>query len=168
MNRLLFAITASLVFLAPFAHADRESEAVRKLSVNVTALREFREIFPRGFFLLEKRQGRLLLEGKTFLTPNYEFTLTVPVSWIEERDRLKIIGDMTFRLDDIRFVREVEPGEFSVDRREVARFGPEQWVRIVNAGGNFEQAGIPLLPGDTLPSLHRYRRFLEQRAVYNY
>lgn len=121
---------------------------------------EFQEIFPGTLNFYTYWTGELgptILNSSTALYNRYELTLRVRVSL--DKTRTKVIGyskpefhllelgDISFRPDGTTYIS-------SGDLQK--RFGPKEWNKLYESGGDFSVVDIELLKDKPVPNFEEY------------
>jgi len=126
----------------------------------IPAVHDFQEIFPKtlnSYTYWTGELGPTTLNSSTALYNRYELTLQVKASL--DKTRTKVIGygepeffllelgDITFRPDG---TTSISPGDLQ------KRFGPKEWNKLYEAGGDFSVLGIELVKDKPVPNFEEY------------
>ncbi len=140
---------------------------VREILHSHSELKEFYELYPQSYFRLLHEKGRWLVQGKVILTPDYEFTVQVPVRIPDFTGNLRAIGHAEFILRRINRIYIDSQGALQVEKsRPLAEFRVTRWLRFYNSGGDFSAIDIKLEGGPPLQDRQRYLEQLGKQADF--
>ncbi len=92
----------------------------------------------------------------------YQLSLRVPVTFDENRRKVKSFGEPVFLLNEISEVKKENWG-VSYNVQNQRRFGSNEWRKIVAAQGDFSIVGYRILTNSPVPGFDALRKSSEMR-----
>lgn len=112
-------------------------------------LSEFRRVFPGAiervrYFAPDGEPG---FDVVVHLYQRYELTMQLPVSFDVSGTRVVGFGNPSFYLTEVKSVEQTASGTLAVsyDPSGALRFGPKEWEKLVEHGGNFAAIGYQMV-----------------------
>jgi len=99
--------------------------------------------------------GPSSLNTEIYLFDRYQLVMKIPVTFNQERDKIRGFGDPEFRLLEILKIGRAPNGNLSIQYVAAGQrsFGAGDWKRVVAAGGNFSAIGYTCITNSPVPGL---------------
>jgi hypothetical protein len=137
--------------------------ALRDATNSIPYAADFARLFPRAgafFSYYTGIAGPSSFNIQTLLYGRYELHMRVPVTFDAGRGKVETFGQPEFLFKAISSITSADNGNLYIayDTENSHRFGPSEWKRVVESGGNFTAIGYTVVSNNPVPRFQELQK----------
>jgi hypothetical protein len=169
-----FALSLCSLTACDSRYSVTEMENIRQkildqARTNLPSFKEVSSLYPRvkiEFYTDRFRPGSSSLQAVQLVFDRYLLMVTVDIEVDAKKQAITSCSDPVVTLEEIVAVSGTANDQLKLKHGDSFRLSPDQWRRIVQAGGQFAAAGINVFTNMPASGIEEYKKYLNMSRDY--